>query len=75
MDVMDLCDRAATRVHLGPREREVLAALLSGDTEAEIALTLSISRHTVHSHVRSLYLKLGVHNRMDLFRHFVTHSG
>lgn len=74
MKVKDLCERASERVRLGKREREVLAGLLDGETEAAIAERLGISPHTVHTHVRTLYLKLGVHNRVDLFKDLLSHS-
>lgn len=56
---------------MGRRELEVLEGLLDGVTEAEIGERLGISPHTVHSHTRSIYLKLGVHNRVELFRKLV----
>jgi DNA-binding CsgD family transcriptional regulator len=75
MKVQDLCDRAGRRVAIGTREREVLDRLLRGDTETEIAERLGISPHTVHTHVRSLYLKLDVHSRVELFRSLISTSG
>jgi DNA-binding CsgD family transcriptional regulator len=48
---------------LTPRERDVLALLARGHTEAEIAQSLCIARPTVSRHVQNLYGKLGVHRR------------
>jgi DNA-binding CsgD family transcriptional regulator len=59
---------------LAPRERQVLAELLEGRTEASIADRLSISRHTVHAHIRSLYAKLRVHNRVELMRRVLSYA-
>ena len=48
---------------LTPREREVLALLVDGLTNAQIAKRLQISRSTVKAHVSNILSKLGVSNR------------
>ncbi len=45
------------------REREVLEALATGATDKEIAARLTLSLHTVKSHVRSILTKLHTANR------------
>jgi LuxR family maltose regulon positive regulatory protein len=50
---------------LSEREFEVLRLLKSRLSTPEIARELYISVHTVRSHVKSLYGKLGVHRRAD----------
>jgi len=50
---------------LSPRELEVCRLLASGLTKKAIAATLAISAETVKSHVRNLYGKLGVKNRVE----------
>ncbi|CAL4868620.1 HTH-type quorum sensing-dependent transcriptional regulator RpaR [Asticcacaulis sp. MM231] len=50
--------------HLSPREREVLTWMASGKTDDEIGMILSISRNTVDSHVRHIFLKLNACNRV-----------
>ena len=50
---------------LSEREREVLALLGSGLSEREIGRELFLSFNTVHSHVKSVYRKLGVSSRAD----------
>ncbi len=49
--------------HLTSRERELLAALSSGNTNAELAKQFDISVNTVKFHLRNLYDKLSVRNR------------
>lgn len=43
-----------------PRELQILAGLAHGETRKEVATRLRISPHTVASHLRSLYRRLGV---------------
>lgn len=44
------------------RELEVLVAMASGASKREAAAQLFVSYNTVHSHVRSIYQKLGAHS-------------
>lgn len=48
------------------RERDVCLEVVSGSTTAEIADRLSISPHTVHDHLKSLFDKVGVGSRGEL---------
>ena len=59
------------RLKLSPTEAAVAACIVNGKTELETAELLSISVHTVHSHVRRIYAKLGVHDRLALVRCFL----
>jgi DNA-binding NarL/FixJ family response regulator len=56
------------RVHLGPREREVLQLLATGIPKRDIAETLGISIRTVEAHRASLMAKLGIDNTAGLVR-------
>ena len=50
---------------LSEREIDVLKLLAQGLPRQEIATTLVLSPHTVKSHVRNIYGKLGVHSQMQ----------
>lgn len=53
---------------LTAREREVLALLAEGMTNAQLAQALFISERTANRHVSNIYIKLGVHNRTQAAR-------
>jgi DNA-binding CsgD family transcriptional regulator len=50
---------------LSPREQLVLTRISQGFSYGEIADLESISRHTVHTHIKSIYSKLSVHSRTE----------
>lgn len=50
---------------LSPRERQIAQILVQGRKPAEIALRLGLSVHTVRSHLRLMYRKLGVHSQLE----------
>jgi DNA-binding CsgD family transcriptional regulator len=56
---------------LSRRQRETLELLLAGNAEKQIAAQLSISRHTVHVYVKSLYKRFGVNSRPELLAKWV----
>jgi DNA-binding CsgD family transcriptional regulator len=56
---------------LSRRERETLELLLAGNAEKQIAARLSISRHTVHVYVKSLYKRFDVNSRGELLARWV----
>jgi PAS domain S-box-containing protein len=53
---------------LSPREREVLALLLTGERVPSIAKGLHISPHTVRNHLKSVYRKVGVGSQAELIQ-------
>ncbi|MFE0701929.1 response regulator transcription factor [Streptomyces sp. NPDC058872] len=61
--VIDACRRLGT---LTEREREVLAAMPGGESNADMALALGISERTVKFHVMNLREKLGGLSRLQL---------
>ncbi len=59
---------------LTKREMEILAAVVSGKTNREIAAGLSISEQTVKHHVTNIFDKVGAYNRLELAL-FAIHHG
>jgi DNA-binding NarL/FixJ family response regulator len=55
--------KPSTPVALSPREREMLALIVDGLTAKEMADRLDVSVHTIDTHTRHLFRKLGVHSR------------
>lgn len=49
------------------REGEIIELLVQGKTNSEIANTLFISANTVKTHIKNIYAKLEVSNRVQLF--------
>jgi DNA-binding NarL/FixJ family response regulator len=50
---------------LSTRERQVLELAAAGSSNKEIAARLVISLNTVKFHLRTIYSRLGVHNRVQ----------
>jgi LuxR family maltose regulon positive regulatory protein len=55
--------RADQDTRLTERELDVLRVLAAGSTEREAAATLFVSHSTIHSHAKSIYVKLGCSSR------------
>lgn len=53
------------QMRLSERERQVLSRLAIGQSNRQIALELVVSVRTIDNHVRSIYSKLGVHDRVQ----------
>ena len=66
-EVEALCARLGLDVTLSQRECEVLAELLRGLSNKEIAATLYISERTVKNHVTHIFRKFDVESRPQLF--------
>jgi DNA-binding NarL/FixJ family response regulator len=65
--VRELCTQLQPPVALSRREYDVIAALLRGLSNKEIASTLYISERTVKNHLTNVYRKFGVDGRSQLF--------
>ncbi len=58
--------RAAEKpLGLSPRQRQILALIAQGRCNEEIAAELELSPNTVKFHIRELYSRLGVRNRVE----------
>ncbi len=53
-------------VNITKRERQVLIFLTEGFKNAEIATLMNITEHVVKNHIRSLYDRTGLSNRVEL---------
>lgn len=51
---------------LTKREEQIIARLLRGETNREIAAAFDISEHTVKAQLGKLYAKTGVKSRLEL---------
>jgi DNA-binding NarL/FixJ family response regulator len=62
---------------LTPRERKVLHAVVDNKvrTNKDLAKQLFISESTLRNHLSSIYQKLGVGNRLDLYVYVQSHLG
>jgi DNA-binding CsgD family transcriptional regulator len=58
--------KSAKGASLTRREREIVALVAEVMTNKEIAEDLCISQATVRTHLTSIFLKLGVRNRLRL---------
>jgi DNA-binding NarL/FixJ family response regulator len=50
---------------LSERENQVLQLIATGITVKEVSDELSLSKHTVTKHLRNIYTKLHVNNRIE----------
>jgi two-component system, NarL family, response regulator len=55
---------------LSQREMEILTEVAQGKQNKEIACMLYISVHTVENHLKKIYIKLEVTNRIEASRVF-----
>lgn len=58
---------------LSLREREIAVLVAEGRSNKEIARALAISFHTVSTHLRRVFVKLGINSRVELCRFVVSH--
>lgn len=60
--------------NLTPRQSQIVAEVISGKTNKEIALSLGLSDQTVKHHLTSIFNELGVYNRLELALFGVSHD-
>ncbi len=66
-------ENSRKRFGLTPREFEVVGSIVSGLTNREIAERFSISEQTVKHHLRNIFDKVGVSNRLELALFAINH--
>lgn len=66
---------AAKVATLTPREHKIIASIVSGNgaLNRSLAESLFISEHTLRNHLVSIYKKLGVGNRLELYVYAIKH--
>lgn len=78
-DIQRALDQRASQPTLTIRERQVLELLAGGLRNKEIGAALGISADTTAAHVKSIYAKLGVHDRTaalgEALRRGIVHIG
>jgi DNA-binding CsgD family transcriptional regulator len=57
---------ALARAPLTPREKDVVALLVAGSSTRTIAARTGLTVATVHTYLKRIYPKLGVHSRVEL---------
>ena len=68
-------DKPLVTTVLTDREGEVSALIGRGMTNPEIAAHLGIAATTVRTHVDNIFVKLGVHRRVQIAQHYwLVHS-
>ncbi len=69
MKKIDEVDKFAG-LKLSPREKEVTLLLLRGLTARQIAASIGVMESTVNGYCKTLYRKLNINSRMELFARF-----
>ena len=56
---------------LSDREMEIVKMVIHGKSSLEIGISLSISHHTVRTHRKNIFKKLGINNKVQLARYVI----
>ena len=59
---------------LSPRELDVLIQLADGKKNAEIAMALQLSDHTINDYLKNIFKKLDVHSRAEAVKEAMKHK-
>jgi len=70
--VMELFRKRQMTANLTPREEEVMKHLRDGLTNETIATRMGITRDSVKLHLKNIFAKLGVSDRISALREAVT---
>lgn len=55
------------RYRISARQMEIIRLILNGHSNADISDKLRIARRTTETHIRNVYAKLGIDNRIELY--------
>lgn len=55
-----------------PAQQEIIAKVMEGHSEPEIASQLGKSPHTIHTHLKTIFKQVGVHSRAELIVKLLT---
>ena len=61
-----MLEKLRRRPALTPREREIVAAMMTASSNKAIAAKLGITEQSVKNRLTALYRKMGVKNRLQL---------
>ena len=70
-----ICEQIIEEFKLSGREGEILILISQGNTANSIATKLVISPHTVNTHIRHIYEKVGIHKRSELLEYINMRKG
>ena len=69
-DYLRILDTKCAKYDISSREKEIMLLLFKGSQYKEIADKLFISDNTVKTHIRNIYKKCNVHNKVELINLF-----
>ena len=70
-----LLSKQLDKLRITRREQEVIDLICEGLKNSEIGEKLFISEYTVENHLRSIYEKMNVKNRINLVRKVMLYTG
>lgn len=68
-EIEAICTEISIEFSLSTREEEILKLIAKGNTANNIAQKLYISPHTVNTHIRHIYEKVGIHKKGELLEY------
>lgn len=74
-DLSITCRMIIEEFGLSDREGEILLLIAKGNTANNVASKLVISPHTVNTHIRHIYEKIGIHKRSELIEYINMRKG
>lgn len=72
--IRDFADTAVPDIKLSERELEIIRLIIKGATSAEIADALFISEHTVKTHRKNIFKKIGINSISQLATFAINNS-